>query len=387
MSHLRAIIIDDDRKRREELLNILPDYVDAAAVGAADGALEYLKRDADGILPDIVIVNADDPKNFGLYVFDWMINKSGDPGIAAIPVIVLTQDEFSDRSLEFLELGDVVFYEGDPEEGDLFSTINDAIEEAEFMPEPVIPAYEETKTIDRLMGHTVKAPEGKQRAVVLDMDSRVKHLESALARGRKRAADIRVLLDAAQKVKDRDLSAKDRNRETEDRHSDMNPVDRLKEKAMSNPAGAMSAQGMPRMEERPKSSEDRGKFISRGKKTVVVVDDDLKTRKLCSLFLTQKYNVVTFDSAMNTIDYFVKNRADLLIINPILKGMSGVSAVSSIHMHQGGADLPVMYIVGEDYTEPRSSLLGLNVFGILNKPIKQGVLAQAVDGFFDDGNI
>ena len=42
MSHLGAIIIDDDRKRREELLNILPDYVDAAAVGAADGALEYL---------------------------------------------------------------------------------------------------------------------------------------------------------------------------------------------------------------------------------------------------------------------------------------------------------------------------------------------------------
>ena len=377
MSHLRAIIIDDDRKRREEVMNILPDYIDAVAVGAAEGALDYLKRDAEGVLPDFVVLNADDPKNFGLYVFDWMINKSGDPGIAAIPAIVLTQDEFSDNSLEFLELGDVVFYEGDIDEGDLFSAINGAIEEAEFLPEPVIPSYEETKTIDRLMGHTVKAPEGRQRAVVLDMESRAKHLEAALERGRKRAADIRTLLGAAHKVKDGGFLRKEKQEA-------VNPVDRLKEKAMSNPTGALGAQGMPRMEERPKSSADRESFVRTEKRTVVIVDEDLKTRKLCSLFLTQRYNVVTFDSAMKTIDYFVKNHADLLIINPVLGGMSGVSTVSSIHMQPGGADLPVMYLVGEDYDKSRSSLLGLNVFGILNKPVKQGVLAQAVDGFFDD---
>ena len=79
--------------------------------------------------------------------------------------------------------------------------INEVIEEAEFMPIPVEPVYEETKNIDRLMGHSVKAPDGRQRAVVLDMDSRVKNLEAALARGKKRVNDIRNLLDAAQNMK------------------------------------------------------------------------------------------------------------------------------------------------------------------------------------------
>ncbi|MCR5672644.1 MAG: response regulator [Lachnospiraceae bacterium] len=386
MHHLRAIIIDDDRNRREDVLGVLPEYVDAVEVSSAEGALDYLKRDVEGILPDFVVLNADDPKNFGLYVFDWMVNRSGDTGIASIPVIVLTEDEFSDRSLEFLEIGDVVFYEGSIEEGDLFSTINSAIEQAEFMPEPVIPPYEETKAVDRLMGHTVKAPDDRQRAVLLDMETRESNLEAALARGRQRAEDIRAVLEAAKKAKEDDyfdwpVRTRHKRQETKPEEK-INPIDRLKEKAISNPEGAMGAQGMPRMEERPKSNADRG--FSQAKKTIVIADGDLKTRKLCALFLTQKYNVVVFDSAMKTIDFFIKNSADLLIINPVFGEMSGISAVSSIQMQAGGVDVPVMYIVGEDYDEPRNALLGNNVFGILNKPIKQGLLSQAVDGFFDN---
>ena len=80
----------------------------------------------------------------------------------------------------------------------------------------------------------------------------------------------------------------------------------------------------------------------------------------------------------------MKNHADLLIINPVLGAMSGVSAVSSVRNQPGGANIQVMYLVGDDYNEPRAKLLGDGVVGILNKPVKQAVLAQAVDGFFDN---
>jgi hypothetical protein len=43
-----------------------------------------------------------------------------------------------------------------------------------------------------------------------------------------------------------------------------------------------------------------------------------------------------------------------------------------------------MYLVGDNYMEPRARLLGQDVVGILNKPIKQQLLSQAVDGFFDN---
>ena len=154
-----------------------------------------------------------------------------------------------------------------------------------------------------------------------------------------------------------------------------------KQKAMSNPFGAMGAQGSIKMEDRPRYAQNTH-TPTVDKKTVVIVDGDVKATKLYTLYLTQKYNVVTLDSGMKTIDYAIRNHIDLLIINPILPGMSGVATIASIRMQPGGANIPLMYLVGEDYTESRSGLLGPNVYGILNKPLKKATLVQSVDGFF-----
>lgn len=434
MAQIRVVLIDDDRNRRELIKNSLPDYIECISIGFGEGAIDYIKRDTEGNLPDLVILNGDDSKNLGLYVFDWMINKSGDDEVASIPVIVLTEDEFSERSLDFLELGDVTFYEGDVEDSALFSVINEAIEEAEFMAVPVEPVYEETKNIDRLMGLSVKAPDGRQRAVVLDMDSRVKNLEAALARGKKRVNDIRNLLDAAQNMKSNRKDTRSskpkggeksgenviklssflekarKKAEVEEELLDMyrrqmdplkdrvrhlsapeeevpEAVEKLKEKAITNPFGAFNAQSTIKVESKPEpAAEPGGRQFDRNKKIVVIVDDDLKTRKLCTLFLTQKYNVVALDSGIKAVDYFIRNRADLLIINPVLPGMNGMATVNSVRMHPGGSGIPVMYLVGDNYTEARSKLLGQGVVGILNKPIKQGTIAQSVDGYFDNAN-
>ena len=445
MAELRIVVIDDDRARREKIANILPEYIDTSVAASGDEALKSIKRDGDGKLPDVVILNGEDTKNFGLYVFDWMVNKSQDDEIAAIPVIVLTNDEYSDKSLEFFEIGDVIFYEGEIEDDRLFSVITEAIEDAEFVEEPIEVSYEETKNIDRLMGQTVKAPggDGRQRAVVLDMDTRLKNLESALERGQKRARDIRNLLTAAQKLKDdyddeftlhrknRRLESIQDNQESKPRtnlqgtdflkkaqikaeerekkvgelvrdmqdeanlsHSHFSKrleadaekdvartMDLFKQKAMSNPFGAMGAQGSIKFENRPQTKQPAYSDIA-GKKTVVIVDADKKTTKLYSLFLTQNYNVVTLENGIKAIDYAIRNHIDLLIINPILPGMSGTATVSSIRMQPGGANIPLMYLVGDDFTQARSHLLGPNVYGILNKPLKKATLVQSVDGFF-----
>ena len=416
MTQLRAIIIDDDRVRREAVRDILPDYISSVALGYGEGALDYLKPDAEGIVPDVVIMYGDDSKSLGLYTYDWMINKSGNSDIALIPVVIMTEDEFSDRAMEFLEIGDVVFYEGEVEESRMFSVITQAIEAAEFAPEPVTAVYEETKSIDRLAGHTVKKPEedGKTRAVVLDMDTKLQNLEAALMRGKKRSDDIRNLLGAAQKVKEDRPERRERKpfvrpenlrrkeeplkqeavrqepvkqepikhepikHEEPARKTGEDPVSRLRERAMNNPYGAFGAQGSIKLDEPARRKQNE----TYEKKTVVVVDSDVKTRKLCMLFLTHNYRVVVLDSGIRTVDYFVKNRADLLIINPLLPGMNGTSTVHSVHMQPGCANVPVMYIVGDDFTASRSSLLGPGVVGILNKPIKRETIAQAVEGLF-----
>lgn len=405
MSHLRAVIIDEDRERREQIRTLLPDYIDGVTVGYGDGAFEQIRPDAQGNVPDIVILYGDDSRSQGLYIYDWMINKSGNADISLIPVVVITEDEFSDRSVEFLEIGDVSFYEGRIDESRLFSVITEAIEAAEFLPEPPVSIYEETKSIDRLAGASVKAPgdDKDMRAVVLDEQTRQSNLEAALARGRKRASDIRKLIDAAQNVKEDIISYKRREyrryepvkKDTvtpvsevsagpEDRPEpkqvsiNSGSIEKLRQKAMSNPFGAFNAQGSIKLDE--PTRRDNSKSFE--KKTVVITDSDLKTRKLCALYLTQNYNVISLDSGIRTVDFFVKNRADLLIINPILPGMDGISTVNSVHMQPGCINIPIMYLVGDDYMEPRSRLMGPNVFGILNKPVKREMIAQAVEGLF-----
>lgn len=438
MSDLRIVVIDDDRDRRDKISNILPDYIEVNASASGEEALRSIKRDANGMLPNVVILNGNDSKSFGLYAFDWMVNKSGDEEIGSIPVIVLTDDEFSDKSLEFFEIGDVIFYEGEVDDDRLFSLITEAIESAEFAEEVVPLSYEETRSIDRLMGHTVKAPggDGRQRAVVLDMDTRVKNLESALERGQKRVRDIRNLLDAAQKLKeqeDDDLLLR-RRRRNDNNHKESQQqsflqkalikaeekdagvgkivrdmqreanlsqhhpskrleanaekdvartMDMLKQKAMSNPFGAMGAQGNIKIDDSRLSRRPEPAVVN-NKKTVVIVDADTKSTKLYALFLTQNYNVVTLDSGIKTIDYAVRNPVDLLIINPVLPGMSGLATVASIRMQPGGSGIPLMYLVGDDYPEPRSNLLGPKVYGILSKPLKKATLVQSVDGFFEN---
>ncbi len=439
MSDLRIVIIDDDSTRLESISDIIPDYIQTDAYSPREGVLDLIRKDgADP--PDLVILDGDDPKSFGLYVYDWMVNKSGDEAIAATPVIVMTDDEFSEKSLEFLEIGDVTFYEGAVDEERLFDVITEAIEAAEFAAEPEEAVYEETKSIDRLIGHTVPAPDGdgKQRAVVLDMETRARNLEAALERGQQRVRQIRELLENAQKPDgvddddDVDLYFTERNRRekrnrTEYRQpavTDTTPVrnveidervgriardmqaeaqlsgtqarkrldanaeddvartiDALRQKAASDPSGAYSAQGVARMEDRPKNRLSSG--FDHTKMSIAVVDDDVKTRKLCTLFLTRKYNVVAFDSGIKAIDFIVRTHIDLLIINPVLTGMSGLATLASIRMQPGCANIAVMFIVDERYTGPHDNLAGPHVYGILNKPVSQGKIVEAVDGFFE----
>ena len=42
MTDLRAIIIDDDRSRREKIREIHPDYIEGIALGTGEGAINLM---------------------------------------------------------------------------------------------------------------------------------------------------------------------------------------------------------------------------------------------------------------------------------------------------------------------------------------------------------
>lgn len=211
MRDLKIIIIDNDIDRREKIKEIMPGFAITIALGFGESTNRAILPDEEGNVPDIVIINGDDEKGRGLYTFDWMRTKSGNAAVMAIPVIVLTEDEFSDRCLDFLEIGDVTFCEGDVDEDRIFEIVTDTLHSAEFAMEPVEPAYSETKSYDKVLGLSIKpAGEagGAKRVVVLDMDTQLANLESALERGREKTEQIKGLLTGALEAKSRQSAEK-----------------------------------------------------------------------------------------------------------------------------------------------------------------------------------
>ena len=43
MTQIRAVIIDDDRNRRELIKNSLPEYIESIDIGFGEGAIDYIK--------------------------------------------------------------------------------------------------------------------------------------------------------------------------------------------------------------------------------------------------------------------------------------------------------------------------------------------------------
>lgn len=489
MDQIRIVVVDDNPTRREQIKTMLPEYMQVSASGYGDNAMNLIKPDSEGTIPNLIILNGDDSKGLGLYTFDWMINKSGNDDISNIPVIVLCNDEFSDRSLDFLELGDVTFYEGEVEENELFAVVTQALEKDDFAPEPIEPVYEESKSIDRLMGQSVKVTysvPGKKRKVVLDMDTQMKNLEAALLRGQKRTEEIRAVLRAAQNgdLDDSEYISRRHKKKSQSEktgsygnnsgsrstgffkkakalrgieepstnriiqkdaetieytgkiddgipdefkaRSQAERVANLAQKAVSNPSAAMGAhaksnQGQPawgangmqnaggaqnmyqgayqqgayqqgayqqqaRTAQNPQGQQNRSSNesgnVRKVRRRLVIVDDSLQVTKNCEMFLSMNYEVVCLNSGMAAIDFFIKNSADMLIIDAVMPGMGGKQTVESIRFQHGGAMVPVIYLVGNDFQGPREMLMGNNVVGIVSKPISWGALAMSVDGYF-----
>lgn len=438
---LSVVIIDDNTARRNEICKMLPKYAKGVPCPLSESAKSVLKPDKDGNVPDLVIMNAEDMEGVTLSIFEWMREKDPILSEVYIPVILLVDDEFSDVALEFLDIDDAFFYEGEIEEQRFYSLFNEAIES-----EPV-PREEDhivkSKSPVNVIGKLVKAPAGSNgrmtRSAVLDVDSQLHNLELALERGRRRTEEIKMLLEGAQEGKaeikesrrtsqgagsvlgkikkkqeeskwhqeiDEDdipeefrLSHNESAFETIENKPEINnkPEMNKKPKTDSNPAiGAINSDfGRDLLNLNPFPSVNRDSFEAQllqapvsvelenetdeKKPVIVIIDDDKRAYKLFKLFLSSDYVIVQLDSSMKAIDYFMKNTADIIFVDAVMSGMSGPQIIASIRWQNTGKNVPVVYMTGSDYKGNKSELTGEYVFGTIQKPIAKGALLVTLE--------
>lgn len=382
---LKVVLIDDNEERKKNIREILPQYMDVIPVPYGSQAIEKISPDFDKRECSLIIMNADDRRGQALYMFNMLVNDEGHLGLDRIPVLILTEDEFSDRVMSFLEIGDVEIYEGDINPDDFFLTVTSIINEAEFRPEPkeVNTAYVEKNT-DRIYGRSVK-PEGEhenaiKRSAIFNNKEQLEHLETALERGRKKQALVQEIMEAAINLKEEKKSfGKVQNgshnlptgqkRAFRQEGNNLHNLDAAKVSAMLD-------------DTLTKYEEPAQAPASVSEKTIAVVDSNAINLNICDMYLKRRYRVVLLNSSMSAIDYFVKNKADLLLISYEMPMLDGVTILDSIRWQPNGKRVPAIFMTEGNPEIVKSRCRKEWVVGMLQKPLSQTALKQAVEAVF-----
>ena len=465
-SELRVIIIDDDTNRANRIKECLPGYAEGMICTFGNDAKKAIYPGIGGVPAGLVIMDSDDRKGIGLYVFDYIKNDCRARGLK-IPVILLTEDEFSDKTLDYLEIADALFYEGEVDEDRMFSTIVEALDSVNSEEEEEEDTHESDKTIEKIIGKSVKAAQssedGSMRSAVINMKEHVGAIENVMEESRLKAeksmamiskalaekgidpgvlADLKPTTIFNKYKKDNGIPIDD-NKEVVHIRSfediakyqsgskvDMNKsllemayggnrtetdtgrdiVGENERPSIPNPYSAETARIRQNMLDNnwlardiassnplnqgikmpnPFDSVVQGANMNNfsqpasdqpvAKKIVAIVDDDPKVLKICRLFLSRDYEVVSLQSGMKAIDYFVRNQADVLIIDVDMANLDGVKTLASIRYQSNGKNVPALFMV-----EGKKSIRfgGGNdrlIVGTVTKPITHNGLVTAVE--------
>lgn len=386
---LKVLIIDEQQERIRLLKSFMPAYITTQAAIYGDAARSIIE--AGDI--DLIVMYADDIKGHGLYMFGWL---KKDSQYKKIPVILLTKDEFSERSLDFIELGDAVFYEGELEQFRFFQMMSELLEETEtreYMEE--IQTEQAMLNAEKLSGW-VSAGAG----VVADIVAAEKARMAAVA-----AEPKPWQADSAAMVREILKARSSRAEEEEDEYTrGMNKAVVFAEAVQSTKVHAAPAhtvkiddaykrrqlaksleRGEKKMQEIQKALEvvlhakiRRLEESKKNRKKILVVDDDATTLKTIRHYLQDFYDITLVNSGSQAIDYVVRHKTDLLIIDYRMPMLDGAMTLQSVRYQPNGRSVPALFLTAHTDTETVQRCIKAGAQGIIPKPVSQETLMSAV---------
>jgi len=410
---INVLLLDSNKESINKIKEILPDYVNLELAAAFDSAKRIIEDSSKAALTEMVMINGQKLAEQGIKLLDFMRNSSYSSWIESIPVILFVEDEFSDISLRYLEIGDVFFYEGEIEEGRLYSLFIEVLDEAESLRD--LPKeehiYSEEKPATKIAGLNIRikgeSENSLKRAFSFSDENRKAMLAQALARGKRKQEQIKEAFEAAlfeKKIASRLAETKndskkevsgiifDENSSVNNRYGTIggnntgftNNSFGQTGTVNGNIAGAMrpnyaNNQVNPDVVNQktlnPQAAEKR-------KHTIVIIDADASTLELCDKFLKDRYNAVCIESGMNAISYFTKNTADLILIAFEMPNLNGVKIMESIRWQQMGMNVPVIFMTSSDPAVIRPQITVNGAINIIKKPLTPGGLMMTVDSLF-----
>jgi putative two-component system response regulator len=116
-------------------------------------------------------------------------------------------------------------------------------------------------------------------------------------------------------------------------------------------------------------------------KTIFVVDDNFSVLAEAEKFLEKDYIVVTLQSAESMFTVLEKVVPDMILLDIVLLGMSGMEALQKLKANEKYQSIPVIFLTG--LTDDNTEILGisLGVSDFVCKPFSEAILLNRVKNY------
>lgn len=112
---------------------------------------------------------------------------------------------------------------------------------------------------------------------------------------------------------------------------------------------------------------------------VMVVEDERDIRDILKNLLEDEgFQVVAFENGLNILDDLTTNEPDLLLLDQILPGKTGVEAVREVRSSEKFAKLPIIMVTGLSGEDDKVTALDLGADDYVTKPFYPKELAARI---------
>jgi PleD family two-component response regulator len=118
----------------------------------------------------------------------------------------------------------------------------------------------------------------------------------------------------------------------------------------------------------------------KGKKTIVLVDDNEMCLRTAELFLQKEYEVHKADSGSGALDYLTNNEPvpDLILLDIVMPKVTGWQVFDKIRAINRLKDVPIVFVTSLDDEEAKERAYLMGAADYITKPYNMVLLQRIV---------
>lgn len=114
------------------------------------------------------------------------------------------------------------------------------------------------------------------------------------------------------------------------------------------------------------------------RKSILVVDDDVRMLNVIKLYLQDFYEVTVVPSGKLALKFLSKKHADLVLLDYLMPEMDGPQVLKEIRLNSPNASVPVLFLTGVSDKDMVMKTLEYSPTGYLLKPVTREALLERV---------